>query len=47
MSCAVLRRGSLARSFSRVSLHWRGIYSVAGDIVTVTVEPVTPHEYKP
>jgi plasmid maintenance system killer protein len=32
---------------SRLSLQWRVIYSVAGDIVTVTVESVTPHEYKP
>ncbi|HSO36056.1 MAG TPA: hypothetical protein VLT33_26195 [Labilithrix sp.] len=32
---------------SRLSLQWRIIYSVQRAIVTVTVEQVTPHTYRP
>jgi plasmid maintenance system killer protein len=30
---------------SRLNLQWRVIYRVDADIVTVTVERITPHEY--
>jgi len=30
---------------SRLSLHWRVVYRVAADIVTVYVERITPHDY--
>ncbi len=32
---------------SRLSLQWRIVYSVQADTVTVTVEQVTPHVYRP
>ena len=32
---------------SRLSLQWRVIYSVQASTVTVTVEQVTPHTYRP
>lgn len=32
---------------SRLSLQWRVIYSVEASTVTVTVEQVTPHTYRP
>jgi plasmid maintenance system killer protein len=32
---------------SRLSQQWRVIYSVEADIVTVRVEQVTPHTYRP
>lgn len=32
---------------SRLTLHWRIIYSVQASTVTVTVEQVTPHTYRP
>jgi plasmid maintenance system killer protein len=32
---------------SRLSLQWRVIYRVDGDVVTVYVDDVNPHEYKP
>jgi toxin HigB-1 len=31
---------------SRLSIHWRVIYRVDSDVVTVTVENVTPHVYR-
>ena len=32
---------------SRLSLQWRVVYSVEASTVTVTVEQVTPHSYRP
>jgi plasmid maintenance system killer protein len=32
---------------SRLNLQWRVIYSVQADVVTVSVERVTPHDYRP
>ncbi len=32
---------------SRLSLQWRVLYSVQASTVTVTVEQVTPHKYRP
>lgn len=32
---------------SRLNLQWRVIYSVQADTVTVAVEQVTPHTYRP
>jgi len=32
---------------SRLNLQWRVIYSVRADVVTVSVERVTPHDYRP
>ena len=32
---------------SRLTLQWRVIYSVQASMVTVTVEQVTPHTYRP
>lgn len=32
---------------SRLSIQWRIIYSVKSEVVTVTVEQVTPHVYRP
>jgi hypothetical protein len=32
---------------SRLSLHWRVIYRVAANVVTVYVERITPHDYRP
>ena len=40
-------KGKLAHlRSSRLSLHWRVIYKVQADVVTVTVESVTPHVYR-
>lgn len=39
-------KGKLARlRSSRLNLQWRVIYRVDADIVTVTVERITPHDY--
>jgi len=32
---------------SRLSLQWRVLYRVRADVVTVEVERVTPHDYRP
>jgi plasmid maintenance system killer protein len=32
---------------SRLSLQWRVIYRVAANVVTVYVERITPHDYRP
>lgn len=32
---------------SRLNVQWRVVYSVQASIVTVTVEQVTPHTYRP
>jgi len=32
---------------SRLTLQWRVIYAVKADVVTVVVERVTPHVYRP
>jgi plasmid maintenance system killer protein len=32
---------------SRLSQQWRVIYRVQSDVVTVTVERITPHDYRP
>jgi toxin HigB-1 len=40
--------GKLAHSrSSRLSQQWRVIYRVAANIVTVYVERITPHDYRP
>lgn len=31
---------------SRLSLQWRVLYSVEADVVTVSVEKITPHDYR-
>jgi mRNA-degrading endonuclease RelE of RelBE toxin-antitoxin system len=31
---------------SRLGIHWRVIYRVESDVVTVTVENITPHVYR-
>ena len=41
-------RGSLAElRSSRLNKQWRVIYRVDSDVVTVYVERVTPHDYRP
>ena len=32
---------------SRLNLQWRVLYRVRADVVTVTVERITPHDYRP